>query len=99
MRTREDIERLLRDNLDRTHAAHETAKQEFGTAFLELPSALQQPEESATLANAQQSNSVVFATLEVYGQAIRDYNGFVLDGKVPDWLNEKGTDEGKAASA
>jgi hypothetical protein len=74
MGTDEDIERLLLEDLNNARAAHESAQRE-------LPNTTSGPSERS-------SGEGKVSTLAVWMNALREFSGFVLHGKVPDRFSE-----------
>ncbi len=85
MQTRQEIERVLHEELNRARTAHEQAKEAFGALISDIPSGLPSPDGSARIASAGKIN---ISKLEDYAQAIREFNDFVLHGVVPERLKE-----------
>ncbi|MCU1261458.1 MAG: hypothetical protein JWO80_4343 [Bryobacterales bacterium] len=85
MRSRDEIERLLFEELDRAKLAHEHAKKEFKAVLSQIPSGLPQPDGTARISNAGRANA---STLNGYVQALREFNAFVIHGAVPERLKE-----------
>ncbi len=69
MRTREEVERVLRENLDHTRQVFEAARKEFTTTM------------DATDETAEISNLEIAHRSAV--KAVKEYNDFILRGIIP----------------
>jgi hypothetical protein len=70
VRSREEIERVLFDELDRTKSAHERAHKKFKVVMADIPSGLPQPDGTARITNAGRANT---STLDAYIRALREF--------------------------
>ncbi len=89
--TRDEIERVLRQEVDRTRAVYEHATEELSAIVAKTPSELL-IDGNARMAIAQ---SIQGAALEAHANAVVELSKLVHEGLVPDWLK----DRGKAAHA
>ncbi len=87
MRTREEIERRLRKELERARQAHEQAKEAFKDIGSHASSGLLHPNGRARIAKGRRALS---AAMEAYSHAIREFDDFILDGKIPERLKACG---------
>ena len=75
------IEDFLLGELDRTRRSYDQARREFIALTSEIPSGIPHPDGTARITNAGRKNA---ATLKDYMRALREFNDFALNGKVPD---------------
>ncbi len=94
MRTREEIERVLREELERARRAHDQAKETFSDIVADLPSGLPPPDGGMRIDKAGRAEC---STLEAYAQAIREFNEFVIHGTVPERLKERSEEPDSSA--
>lgn len=87
MRTREEIERVLREELERARRAHDQAKETFSDIVADVPSGLPPPDGGMRIDKAGRAEC---STLEAFAQAIREFNEFVLHGTIPERLKAWG---------
>lgn len=85
MPTRQEIERVLRDELHRARTAHEQAKEEFKITSAEIPSGLPHPDGVTRIANAGNANA---SALVAYARAVKEFNDFILHGIIPERLKD-----------
>ena len=90
MLCRDEIKRILNDGVDLARAEYETARVEFMRTVAEIPSSLPPPDGTGWIRIAGESYRL---SMRAYSTALREFNDFVLEGRIPDRL----TDQGKAA--
>lgn len=91
MLTREEVERVLREGLDRARVLYESTRCEFRDAISDIP-ALPTPDGHLQITKTGRANS---AARDAFLQAIHEFNDFVLDGKVPQRLKSPGNQRPK----
>ena len=82
---RHKLERILADEVERARAAFEAAKATFVTVTSDVPSSIPQPDGSFRLERAGHDFRT---TIEEYSQVLHEFNNFIIDGTVPDRLQQ-----------
>lgn len=85
MRTREEIEHVLFDDLDRTKIAHEKTRKAFNAVLADIPSGVPAPDGTLRITNAAKANTLA---MNAYARALREFNKFIIDGAIPARLKE-----------
>jgi hypothetical protein len=88
MRSRVEIEEILRAELEQAKSRHESARDEFTRVCGDIPSGLPHPDGALRIKNARREQT---AAQEAFADAVRRFNAFILRGEIPDQLAGKRT--------
>lgn len=86
MQTHEEIERLLRNELDRARRAHEQGEGSIRDIFPDTPPGRQGSEVAVMVLNGR---PIYSSTREAYARAVKEFADFVLDGRIPERLKDR----------
>jgi hypothetical protein len=86
MRNRQEIETILKADLDLARLTYESARVEFSVVMSDIPSGLPQPDGTIRIRNA---GALYNAAVQAYTEALREFNAFITEGVVPVRLNER----------
>ncbi len=81
MKSRSEIERLLFADLERAREKYHGARNVLIDATHDIPSGLPHPDGAVRIRNAGKDS---FETLEAYAQALKEFDQFLLSGKIPE---------------
>lgn len=97
MLKRTSIEAILRDEVERAKRAYQQAHTDFHGVTADIPSGLPEPDGTDRIRNA---GNVYRSTMNIYSDALREFNNFVTDGVIPDRLKPErpGKDTGKSSA-
>jgi hypothetical protein len=86
MRSRQEIEEILRAELESARLRRQSAKEEFTRVCNEIPSGLPHPDGTLRILNASREKA---AAQEAFAAALQRFNAFILKGEIPDDLGGK----------
>jgi hypothetical protein len=86
MRNRQEIETILKADLDLARLAYESARLEFSVVMSDIPSGLPQPDGTGRIRNAGVCYN---AAVQAYTAALREFNAFITFGEIPERLNDR----------
>jgi hypothetical protein len=86
--SREGIERVLTEDLDRARQAYDTASREFKTVTLEIPSGLPHPDGTDRI---RIMGDAYNSAMKQYAVALQEFNAFVTHRVVPERLKGDAT--------
>lgn len=95
MTCRDDIQRVLAENVERAKSGYDDAQKEFKAAMDEIPSSLPEPDGTGRIRIA---GSNYRHAMRTYSEALRESNEFISQAIVPEWLKKEGDEPGAAAS-
>jgi hypothetical protein len=85
LRSRQQVEDLLVRELSRTREDYEKAHKEFLVVTSDIPSGIPHPDGVQRIKNAGAEER---AAISDYIRALREFNAFAIDGKMPDRMKE-----------
>jgi hypothetical protein len=80
---RSEIETILRDEVGRARRAYQQAHLDFNSVTADIPSGLPAPDGTERIRNAGHAYR---STMNVYSDALREFNNFITDGVIPERL-------------
>jgi len=83
MRSREEIEEILRAELERARSRCKGARAEFTRVCNDIPSGIPHPDGTQRILNASREQT---AAQEAFAAALKRFNAFILRGEIPDDL-------------
>lgn len=87
MRSREEILETLCRDLEKARKKYESSRLELKEVMDDIPSGLPQPDSNSRII---QSGCEHRTALADFATAVREYNGFLLRGEIPERLREDG---------
>ncbi len=91
MQSRYEIERVLREDLERAPVAYERERGEFRDVMADTPSGKQQPEGSVRISKAANADS---SARRAYLLAILEFSDFIVRGAIPERLRDRAKSAG-----
>jgi len=80
MPSHEQIEEILKADLEHAKSRYDSAKREFMRICNDIPSGLPHPDGTQRIQNARRDQT---AAKEAFSAALRRFNAFILRGKIP----------------
>ena len=83
MLSRSEIEKELVEKVQTTKEAYKTAHLRFNAVSSEIPSGLPHPDGRDRI---RMAGAEYYSAMAAYNVALREFNTFLLDGSIPDYL-------------